>query len=490
MAMLFIEGFDKYGPAGLRNYSFSNLIAGENYSGNTVGIAITSGLSGVGYAASIPTSSNLVRGLPSNYSRLICGIRFQAIGGTNGCDVMFEDGTTAQCTVQITSAGALVVRTGNQSGTIIDTASISAIALNTTHYLEMDITFGNPGSYTVWLDGAQVLNGSGATRSSANNYANGINLIGGVFDDWYCFDSTGTVNNAVCLDSPIVETQFPTADAQKQWEQAEVVFGQPTSAVNNSAALTANNILLCAFTPAVNMTLTSIGCMPITTTTTAKTKAVIYTGIAAGATLIATGSENTGVTANTGLVSTFSPGVALTAGTTYGIGFITDTLLTLQDYDSNSIGVKATNTYTSGAPATLPTMTTGTGSWLLWGSGTTTTGNWRAVANVTPLDDISYVQTSTVGNEDLYSFSALSSVPTTVHAVAVKGRMRKSDSGTFNAELHLSTGATDSAGSLSATNLGSSYQWYGSNFDTDPGTGAAWTNTGLNAATAGPKIAS
>jgi hypothetical protein len=209
-----------------------------------------------------------------------------------------------------------------------------------------------------------------------------------------------------------------------------------------------------------------------------------------GSALVAAGPEVVGMTSGATLTAPFSAGQALTAGTTYAIGFITDTSVALSEVDAGTTGIKVANTYAGGAPATLPTPTTGNPSWQLWGNCTGAAANWASLSSNPPIDDIAYVTSSTVGQEDLYSFAPLSSAPAAVHAVAVKARVKRSDSGTRTVDVRAASAGVDSAGSASGFTPGTSFGWVDSYFPLDPATGIAWTGTGVNALTAGIKVAS
>jgi len=75
-----------------------------------------------------------------------------------------------------------------------------------------------------------------------------------------------------------------------------------------------------------------------------------------------------------------------------------------------------------------------------------------------------------------------------VYAVSVKSYAAKSDTGVRTMSNRLLSSGVDSGGSLTGQTLSQTFQWYATNFDTDPGTGAAWTGVGLNAAQSGFRI--
>jgi hypothetical protein len=183
----------------------------------------------------------------------------------------------------------------------------------------------------------------------------------------------------------------------------------------------------------------------------------------------------------------------VTAGQSYWMGLITDTSVVLQQYDATTnLGQKKANTYTSGAPAgPLSGMTTGQPTWLIWGNCTGSAANWAAVGRNPPLGTAaSQTHSSTVGQEDLFTFPALSTNPSTIFGMAVKGFVSKSDAGARTASFNVKSAATDTTGSSPSQGLATTSQWQASYFDTDPATGVAWTLSGANAAKGGVSVAS
>ena len=219
--------------------------------------------------------------------------------------------------------------------------------------------------------------GPETSSSPPNAYANTIRL--GVFnsttntvisyDDLYLDDGTGSI----LATNPVVETHVETSDsATAQFSVGASVFGASVNYSNATNAPGANTLFLRAFTPTVSGTLASISTIPAATSSTAKFKAVVYADSSnKPGSLLATGNEvvGTGTAAwNNVLTSSFSSPPSLTAGTQYWIGFITDTSVALELSDNNTNGQQASNTYTSGAPGTAPTMSTGKNDWILWGN--------------------------------------------------------------------------------------------------------------------------
>lgn len=498
MALIFMEGFDKYGvPNGNTSLLSGLLTQGDWTTAPTGGHTIVTGLSSTGGALQLGVAgATLNRSLGVNYSRLIAGIRFNS-SLVGSCAVSFLDGAAAQCSVTVNaSTGTISIRNGALSGTVIAT-STAVVPANSTHYLEMDITFSNTGAYQVWLDGISILSGTGDTTATANNFANQVSLqnAGGspvnVFDDFYLFDTSGTVNNAVLLTSPRIETTFPTSDATVQFGIGASILGSNTPRslwINVSA----NFFVLRPVTPTRNCTLNSLGITPGASSGAINLRGMVYSDNAgAPGTLLTSGSTVTGMTLNTVLTLPLATPQSLTAGTQYWIGHMSDIAVTTGFYlaDALVLSRSATVTFSSGAPSTAP-ATVGASTDLVWGNITGVGVNWYEVTGPPPQLNTSYVFDATVGHEDLYNFNSLSIPPIAIYAVAVKAHAAKTDAGPKTFSVRLKSGTTDSGGTGGTQAPGTSYTWFRSHFETDPNTGAAWTLTALNAAQSGVKVES
>jgi len=504
MALLFMDGFDKYGGVNSNGTSVTALLTqGEWTSAASGTFNIVAGLSSTGYALSLGTAAlaNISKTLPANYGRLIGGIRLSAINLTANSGIQFSDAGTNQCGICLTaSTGTFSVKTGSYtSGTVLGTSAAS-LTTGTIHYLEWDITFATAGSYQLWLDGVSILSGSGNTHGSANNYANQIALtnanastISITYDDLYLFDNTTTQNNAVLLTSPRIETQFPISDGAVQFAVGASTLGNNVSRAGGSYTPPANNLYLRAFTPTRSCTLSSISVLGgSTSSATINVKPVIYAdnaGSPNGGALLSTGSAVTGVTAGTVQTYPLTTPQSLSAGTQYWLGTIADTspanVFALGD--TLVSGRTAPSSFTTPS-TTCPTSTAGQTTAALWGNITLASPvNWYEHSN--PVQGTSsYVFDATVGHEDLYNFPPLSVAPAAIYAVAVKGNVAKSDAGAKTVSLRTLSGGTDSGGSLTGQAPGTSFTWLTSLFPTDPTTGAAWTSTGLNAAQSGMRV--
>ncbi len=189
----------------------------------------------------------------------------------------------------------------------------------------------------------------------------------------------------------------------------------------------------------------------------------------------------------------FGAGQALTGGTSYWIGYITDTSVTMMvESTATTVGWEKTNTYASGAPNPAGTATNASFTSLaIWGAMSGIANNWRDISNNPAFGyagDYSYVTDNVVGHEDLYGVAALSTAPTTIYAVKVSAYMKDSAAGARTVTINTKSSTTDSAGTNAGFTPATTYGWFSSYWLTDPNTSAAWTSSGLNAALMGFKI--
>jgi len=507
MAVLFFDGFDKYGPAGQTTPSPTSLLTAEwttaPPSVSTSGISIVAGLSATGQAVQFGSGGftyNLLKTIP-NTARIIGGVRFSGnLAAAGACLCRFLDGSAGQCSLTLDVTGSISLRTGAYNGTVL--SSGGSVSANTTHYVEWDITIGASGAYQVWLDGASLFSGTGNTRGgTSNNYANSVgptitstgSQVYMTVDDFYLFDSTGSAPcNAPLLSNPIVETAFASADtATKQWTNGATVLGLDNNSTGASSISSANTVRVRAFTAPVNMTLNSISIMPAATNGGVNLRPVVYATAATGAALLASGSPVTGVTNGAALTMPLTTPLSLTAGTSYAIGVMIDTgAIGFANADALTGCSQGNATFASGAPGTLPTMTAGQSSWQMWGNCTDAASDWPSVSNNPANDDLGYISSSTVGQEELFAFPNLLNAPAAVHAVAYKARLKRSDSGTRTIDVRCNSNGTESAGTAAGVTPGPSFGWNANYLPSDPNTGLAWTGSGVNAATAGVEVAS
>ena len=495
MALLFLDGFDKYGPANSNSTAVAALLTAGEWTTATGGAQqILAPLSATGQALLIGVSGTVTKTIPT-VGRIIGGMRFSSSLG-NAAGVQFYDGASQQCGIIINTTGTIQLRNGIYAGGTSIAISSTSITANSTHYLEWDITLGNAANYQCWLDGVSLFNGTADTTATVNNTISGFSVLcstGVVYavDDLYLFDTTGTANNAVLLTSPRIETQFPSGDGAVQFAAGAAIVGNSV-ARGSLVSTAANQLRLRAVTPTVACTLNSISLLGGSTGSgTIQIRPVVYasSGSVPGA-LMSAGSVVVGITINTAKMMPLTTPQNLSAGVTYWIGAMFDLSVTnglaMGNAASNE-DLTATSTFASGAPGTAPVMGAAVSS-VMWGNVTVSGNNWYATSQNPPQGSSSYVFDATVGHEDLFTFPALSAAAPTIYAVAVKASVAKSDAGAKTVSVRAKSGATDSGGSAGALAPGTSYAWLTSLFPTDPNTSAAWTLAALNVAQAGVKV--
>jgi hypothetical protein len=507
VSVILLEGFEKYGGPGLTSAELSvALTQGEWSSATSTSVmALATGLSSLGYALAMTnsTQTNITKSFATNYARLIGGFRFNCALASGTPGMILRDNATNQVSITIDAAFTISIRTGNVSGTAIQT-STGTVASGSTHYLEFDITIGAASPYSVWLDGSLILSGTGNTRGGGlNNYANTI-VFGNVtvssatisYDDIYLFDATGTTNNAALLTSPRVETSWAMSDNSVQFGFGAALLGATQRKGTSNFSVTSNMLYVRPFRPGLNCTLNSIEFQIGTSNAAISLRPVVYADSSGvPGTLLSAGSNVTGVTAGTNLVMSLTTPQSLVAGTQYWLGFMCDTSVTtiFQQADTSAAGRQATGvTFTSGAPSTAPTTTTGIATVLLWGNVSGTGVNWYEVTpspttNPVPVANRSYVTDTVVGHEDIFNIQPLVSAPTNAYAVAIKAFGARSDTGARTVSARLVSGGVDSGST--AVSPATTYVWIPSYFDRDPqGGGIAWTPGNINATTAGYRI--
>ncbi len=123
-------------------------------------------------------------------------------------------GLNAQCGVTANASHQLKMERSFNGGTVLQT---SAACLNTNdwNYITGTIKVDNSGTWDIYCNGIQVLNGSGDTQAQATAQVGGIHLGTGTTywaDAIWCLQHTGSFNNAHpgIANRQIVSAFFPT----------------------------------------------------------------------------------------------------------------------------------------------------------------------------------------------------------------------------------------------------------------------------------------
>ena len=504
MSIIFIDGFDKYGPVGMSNNGITSLspylLQGEwTFVNLNNGNGIVAGLSETGQALSLAYGDNLYKVLPSNYNTVIGGIRFSATLNSYSSFSYYDLNTVAHFSIVINTTTGLISINKGDHGAVIATSS-TAVSSGSIHYLEWNVTIGAAGSYNIYLDRVSILSGTGDTQQGAVTTANMFKITGAcnnlTVDDLYLFSNAGSINNAPLLTNPRIESKYPSSDAQTQFQNLGSIIGEVNPPMNGYGSnILANQMYLRPFTNSATNIIKSINLLLHGGISSAHFIPLVYSdSIGVPGSLITGGSSTVG-SGTSG--QTFSMAVAtqatLAPSTQYWIGFMTDTSYPDLYVRSNSTnGQVANRTFTSGAPGTAPSMTVGRPSYVMYGQCSGATSNWESLNQNPSPGNISSISSSAIGAVDYYRFPPPSSDITGVYAVAVKGHAQISATGSRYMGLPILSGGSTGVGTLGSSGvvLATSYLWSDNYFETDPATGAVWTPTGVGNAYCGVKVVS
>lgn len=501
----FFDGFDKYNDGASTGVGITtSMLAGE-WTSILKTPTVAAALIGEGWAVRLDNGGSggdcrMKRDFPANYERCIGGVWMQSLPSrassaqSNG--VIFWDGGSAQAQIRLTIDGHIIFMRG---GTTIVT-STETVADDTINCIEWDITFHNStGIAKIWLNGVLTsIDYAGDTCGTANNYFNAFNLnvIGSfsnvaIFDHLYLRLFLASGGAETPLGCPLVETQFPISDDAVAFTPGPGILGPSWRTTTSTAAPGANRLVLRTYTPDTDCDMESVAFVANSTSATAKfTPAVYADNAGAPGALLATGPEVVGCTAGVAAVLALTAPEALTDGTPVWIGYLTDVSVTLRLHDATALGHSAASTYASGVPDPAPAMTSGVGSWIIFGITSGSAENFAQVDQGFPVDDLSYNSSDVVDDEDLYGFPSLVTPPQTVHSVAVKARVAKDDAGARTVDVLTKSGAVTSAGDTTGAVLAVDYAWAASYFSTNPNGAIPWGAGSVNAAKHGLKIAS
>lgn len=508
------EGFGTLGPVGTSGAALLATLLTQRWSQGTFNgtgdMTLVEPLAGSGNAAILIQTydgnlgaSFLTKVLPGTYARTMGGFCFSISQfiGTQGI-ASFGYSGTAQVTISLNALNQLVVTSGANSWT-----SARTFATNGVYWIAYDITFSTTGgAIKIYINGAldANLNLSGVNTSPAgtadvfNTFTLELNGFYGsgvtgyvVFDHvWeWCYTSATTsdtplTNNVVVISNP------PNSDVSVQFTPIQI--GGYIAPINvNNPALPANQLNLRQFTAPVSGTVSAID---------------FYEGAASGADVIPCIYADNGSSAPAALLGSgaayavatgvnsapLSAGVAVVQGTKYWIGFLSSTAW---NPASNANTTSATSgeaavTYTSGAPATAPTMTMGQSDLAFWVDVTSSGHNYPQVSANPPNTTWEFNQSETVGAEDLFGFPALPSWVGEVYWISVGINAVIDTSGARTVNVVGKSGTVSSNGSMSGFAPGATAVSFYSDYLEDPNTSAAWAVAAANAFQAGYEIAS
>lgn len=177
-----------------------------------------------------PGNANLAKSGTSNDALHHFSFAFQQTatlsGSTNSSYFTLLDGATAQCSVVFRPDGAIMLQSGGVGGTTLATYTGAVTLVSTWYQFEVEVFISNTAGYmNVRKNGNTVNDFSSATnlntRSSANNYANSIQIgesspqVSYQYVDDFLWRSDPTtvpwVGDIRCY------TRMPASDVSKLW---------------------------------------------------------------------------------------------------------------------------------------------------------------------------------------------------------------------------------------------------------------------------------
>lgn len=398
------------------------------------------------------------------------------------------DGATAQCSVTFETNGSITHRRGLTTGTTVATYPGALVANIWTHF-QFKMTIDNAaGSFTVRKDGAtsDSFAASGFdNQNTANNYANSIQVLlstaGGApvptWDDLLVFSDNGAAPNTWVGDVRAVQQMVASDPVSPTFARSpDPILLGPSVSTGTTFTHLANSIHQTQITPTHEGRIAKLT-INLSSPLTGHITAGIYSGI----NLVQQASvlTNPGAGFNDFI---FSPPVAL-AKVTYGIVLHADAAFALVS-TANWIPSNAMNlTYTGTLPATV-SLITSTLNGIFYA--TEIPFSYGMLNEATQDGDSSYIYDSNVGDEDDFGIAPLATAPLAIIGAVGKMFVRKSDAGSRSGDLYLRSGASNinvGSGPLSTT-----AGFLSLLAPADPNTGAAWTASGINALTLGPKV--
>ena len=482
----FADSFDLYATS-------ADAINGYWDSGTTAGLTLGTGRFTGSKAINMTVGTGFTKSSGTNDAvhHLVISIeQTTALSGTTNVSWLeLFDGTTAQCTIVFKSNGDIVLASGGPTGTVLDTYTGAVAAANTWYAFEIEVVINNSaGSWAVRKNGNTSNDhslGSLDTQNSVNAYANKLQLgcNSNSFSQW--LDDLfwrSDASSVAWLGDIRCYTRMPASDASVQFSRTPTSNTQSPVTVSTTGAITLGVGRYTAFTAsydgAVGAAAVSLG-----TGYTGNLKCSIFASSGTAPTTVL-GSATVVVNPATGSNAiTFGTPVAVSKGTTYYIGFDSDTSSGTWSVASGTTGLTSTTAYAS-FPAASPT--TSAAAAIVCSLTITLGGNYAAVDEPQEDATTSYVYDSTAGDVDFYGIASIASTPATTIAVTTRGYMQKSDSGSRTAAVQIKSGGTTVASST-VTLTSTGWQWAWRMDLTDPNTSTAWTPSGVNSATIGPK---
>ncbi len=435
---------------------------------------------------------------------LVFALNIQTLPGgtTEFLHFRISDGATVQCSFAFRSDGAVTFYRGDRS-TLLGTWT-SAFSAASWSQVQFKIVINNTtGSFEARKNGNTSddfsLTGQN-NRSTANNQGNKFELIktgasSGIImliDDFAAYTGTsGAPWNDWVGDIRSIQLMANADTAQKQFTANAATVQPGINSTLNTRTVGANTQSAFQHYQGQIPGTVSKATINLNAGITGHINVAIFdsSGAGGGPGSVITNGTGTALT-NPGIGSndiTFGTPPTLLANTAYWIVFLTDVSTTLKADNTTVAQYTQAQTYGSGfaSPMTLTTTSGVSASCLLT---VTPPGNYAYVQEQHEDGTLSFVQDGNVGDVDLYDLQDLTSTPSSILGVSIRGFGGKSDAGARTGCIRLKSGATflDQTTFTLATTMGNMVTYQ----DVDPNTSAAWTASGVNALQAGPKVVS
>lgn len=217
MTLLLMEGFENVVDSG-NNATPLQL---GNWSGSSVAVNTANGrLGGLGV---IPIGSTISPLIPPLTEIIIgCAVKIPDIsvnGASNYIFYLVGDGTsTGHLSVTTTAGGALQIRRGNGTATVIATSPTGLIQSGVWGYVEFRATIADAGGKAIvrW-NGVEAINFTGDTKNGGTNTTIDMTYFGGgnihCYDDIYIIDpTTGSAPYNDFLGDVRIQSIFPNGN--------------------------------------------------------------------------------------------------------------------------------------------------------------------------------------------------------------------------------------------------------------------------------------
>jgi hypothetical protein len=223
MALLWLDGFDKYGtldasisPSDIlqRKYSVVNTTSYTNKSGRVDGQSLyMSSTSCYLVTPALTTDATITAGL---------GVKFAAFPSSFSSFLAFYDGATQGINLRINEPGELAIYRGS---TLVSQTSGLGLLVDTWYFIELKVTCADSGGLIdVQVGGTRVndlYNASADTKEGTHDYHDTIRVKAPsqyiYVDDLYILDSSGG-NNTTFVGNCRIQTVIPESDYAAGWD--------------------------------------------------------------------------------------------------------------------------------------------------------------------------------------------------------------------------------------------------------------------------------